>query len=381
MKRLTRASAVLLAAGLAVPVWAAPALAETVAETASVGAYYLSTNPGVVGGGVLPVGGQKAPDNAKSADGVAQDDLAVAVVAANTGKPDKFSALLFDLIDLVPESTVSKATLTIPFSAKPDSRSTEKTPALVEACLAGPEGFGDADGEPFADSPAVMCADGVAQATAVEGGSALEFDITAIAQKWTEMNTGVILYPSKAGFAKPFQMVFADKSQARLTLAFTAPELDDELLFEETPTDDFGATDTTGTTFDSGTTGTFDTTSSLPSSSFDAGSSSFGSGSSSLDAGSALSAPVAAPAVETPAVAAGSQPLRRAASSGSNMSLDGLTWAALLGGAALLAVVSLALGAPAAPAGAARQAVRPGGVASSLARRGSSFGSLGPRLV
>jgi hypothetical protein len=381
VNRLIRASAAFVAAGLAVPLWAAPASAATLAETASVGAYYLASNPGTVTAPAL--GPQKLPDNAKNTDQVAQDDLAVAVVAANTGKPDKFSALMWDLIDLVPDATVSKATFTIPFSTKPESRSTEKTPGLVVACLAGPEGFGDADGEPTSDAPSAMCAEGSATATSVEGGNALEFDITAIAQKWTETNTGLVLYPSKTGFAKPFQMVFADKNQARLTVAFTAPAVE-ELVIDDaelgnlpgSSSTDVGTTGTPGTpgtagTFDSGATG------------FDAGGGSVSGGS--FGSGTLSTPTLSAPTLEAPAVAGqpqagATQPIARAGSVGNLMALDALTWAALLGGAALLALVSLTLGAPAATAG-TRQAVRPGGVASALAQRGAAFGSFGPRPV
>jgi hypothetical protein len=47
---------------------------------------------------------------------------------------------------------------------------------------------------------------------------------------------------------------------------------------------------------------------------------------------------------------------------------------AILAGAGLLAAVSLALGAPVQAAGAAAPAVRPGGVASALARRSTRLG-------
>ena len=373
MRRTTRALAVTAAASLAVPLWAAPALAATLAETASVGAYYLATNPGVVGEGVSPVGGQKAPDNAKNADGVAQDDLAVAVSVI--GQTEKKSALMWDLVDLSLGATVEKATVVLPFSTKPESnqRPNSKDPALLEVCLAGAEGFGDADGEPLADSPSADCESARVTGAPAEGGAALEFDITALAQKWTESNTGLILIPSEAGKARPFQTVFADKSQARLTLSFTGgleevPIVDDAEL---TGTTDSGSSDTSaldlgssGGGFDAGSGGSVDSS----------GGASFDSGS--LSTPSLAGAPAdagQAPAVaDSPATAA--PPLRRVASSSSNpMSLDLLTWVALLGGAALLASVSLALGAPVQTAGAA-PAVRPGGVASALARRTTRLG-------
>lgn len=370
MKTLARALAACVAAGMVVPLSAAPAHAETLAETASVAAYYLASNPGVV---ETPAGPQRAPGEAKNADGVAQDDLAVAVVAAGSGQPDKFSALLWDLLDLGPGAQVSKATLVMPFSTKEsESRSTSKDPANIVACLAGPEGFGDADGETTKDAPtAEACKEGATPApvvgTAIDGGKALEFDITPIAQAWTENNTGLLLYPSKAGLGKPFQTVFGDKSLARLTVAYVAaPEeelpVDDAEL--SVTSDDVAAADSGG--FDAGV--PLDAGSSFDSSatsSFDAG-----AGSASLDAGTAL--PLDAPlSAEEPAVAAAPETaaaIERTGSSGSPMGLDAATWVGLVLGAGLLTVVSLALGAPAAVPGGGPPA-RLGGVASALAAR------------
>lgn len=370
MRAFARSLATAGVATLCVPILAAPALAETVTETAAVGAYYLSTNAGVVGEGT-PLGGQKTPDNAKNFDGVAQDDLGVAVNPPR--RLDKFSALQWGLVDLLPGSTVTKATVTVPYSVKPESNQFGNTrdAALVIACVAGPEGFGDADGEPFQDAPSVPCDQGSAPANPVEGGNALEFDITAIAQLWTEMNTGLVLYPSEAGFAKSFQSVFADKSQARLAVAFTSPAgeqvfIDDPELAATAPsTADTGAV-SGGFDSGSGTAG------------FDAGAAPVDSGSSSLGSSSLDTPPVAAPAAAPPPppapAVAGSQgtqrqALARPATGSSAMALDGLTWAALIGGAALLAIVSLALGAPAAARSAVRSPARPGGVATALARR------------
>jgi hypothetical protein len=371
VRRTARALAAVAAASLAVPLWAVPAHAETLTRTASLGAYYLSTNPGNVGGGVLPIGGQRAPDSARSADGVAEDDLAVAVVAAGSGMPDKFSALQFDLFELPTGATVSKATVVVPLSENPQSRSTATDPTLVVACLAGPQGFGDADGAPFQDAPSAECGEASAQATSIEGGKAFEFDITPIAQKWTEtLNTGLVLFPSEAGFGRPFQTVFTPKDQARLTLAFTAPAEDDVPL---------DTTTTTDTSFDD--TATFDTGGS-GSAGFDSGS--FDSGTSSFDSGSASFGSIEMPAVasadtptpsvadETPAVA---QPVVRTAAPAVPMAFDAATWAALLAGAVLLGVVSLALGAPASAPAAAGTAARAGGVASALARRRAGLAS------
>ena len=357
MTKALRAVGALAAASLAVPLWAVPAQAETVAETAVTGAYYLSTNPGVFGDVEgNPVGGQKAPDNAKSADGVAQDDLAVAVVTAGTGMPDKFSALQFAVLDLLPGSTVSKATLVVPISTNPDSQSPVKDPSLIVACAVGNEGFGDSDGEPIGDAPTVACDQVSAEAKAIEGGNAFEFDVTALAQTWVDANNGVALYPSEAGFGRPFQTVFAPKGQARLTVAFTSAET------EEPPLDDGGLGDTA---FDAGgSTG-------LDSGSYDSGSVDSGG----LDTGTSSLGSLDAPAVAADMPAVGStapvvaQPIVRTARFSSPMAFDGLTWVALVAGAAVLALASLALGAPTPVPAAARTSVRPGGVASALARR------------
>lgn len=364
MRSMSRALAVLAAAGLAVPVWAVPAHAETVTETGFVGAYYLFSNPGVIGGDIEgnPIGGQAGPTQTKSTDGVAEDDLAVAVVAAGSGQPDKFSALQFALFDLLPGSTVSQATLVVPISTNPNSRQTPVDPKLVVACAVGNEGIGDADGAPMQDAPSVKCSDNSMAAKSIDGGKAFEFDVTAIAQKWVDFNSGLALYPSEAGFARPFQTVFAPKDQARLTLSFIPPA-------EEEFVDDLGDTTFDDTTFD-------DTT-------FDDGAGAAGFDSGSFDSGTTTFEPLDTPAIasgDTPAPSvadegSGAQPVTRASSFSTPMAFDGLTWLAILGGAALLAVVSLALGAPTTGAAAAT-ATRPGGVASTLAsRRGVGLGS------
>lgn len=362
MSRTARVLAVSAAAGLAVPLWAAPASAATLAETASVGAYYLATNPGNVEG---PLGGQRAPDNAKSVDGVAEDDLAVSVAAP--GQVDKKSALLWDLVDLAPGATVEKASVVLPLSTQQGSTQRNANPVFVKACLAGPEGFGDADGEPFSDAPTDACADGEVVGAPAEGGKAVEFDITAIAQKWTEANSGLLLIPAQT--TQPFQVVFADKSQARLTVAFTGG-------LEEVVVDDpeLSATSDGGTSaldlgagggFDAGSGGAFDSTGSSGGVPFDAGSTETPALAGAADAAQA-------PTVADPATAA--PRLVPAASSFNPMAFDALTWASLIGGAGLLAAVSLALGAPVQAAGSTAPAVRPGGVASALSRRTTRLG-------
>lgn len=367
MKRTTRSVLALTLGVVAVPTMAAPAAAATVAETAAIGAYYLATNPGNVGGiPQNPAGPQRAPDTARSADGVAPDDLAVAVVVPN-GSPDKFSALQFDLLDLVPGSTVSKATLVVPLSTNSGSQSTVKDPNLVVACAVGNEGFADGDGLPMQDAPSVKCADSSSKARAVDGGNAFEFDISALAQRWADANTGLALYPSKEGFARPFQTVFGPKTQARLTLAFTPPAgTADAATLSSGPPVDTGSADTaavsgTGSAADTGSADT---------------------GTVSLTPADA-SAPVTAAAdAANPAVAA-PPPQTAAAVPAANTlppvpkGFDAATWAAVLGGLALLAAVTMSLRASSSGAVPGTPAVRPGGVASTLARRG---GRLVPEL-
>lgn len=108
-QRLRLLGAVTLACASVPLIGVGPAHAATASETAAVGAYYWSANPGTVSA-PSPVGAQKPfPDQAKGTDRVAEDDLPVAVT--KVGSADKWSALRFDLFDLVPGSVVSKAVL------------------------------------------------------------------------------------------------------------------------------------------------------------------------------------------------------------------------------------------------------------------------------
>jgi hypothetical protein len=348
MSRVVRLLGAAVLACASVPlVGVGAAHAAVVSETAAVGAYYWSANPGTVDL-PAPVGAQKPfPDQGKGADGVAEDDLAVAVSAPGNA-PDKWSALRWDLTDLTPGSVVSKAVIVVPLSTNPTSRPTPNAaPGFVVACAVGNEGFADADAEPFVDAPSVKCDQFSAKARPVDG--AYEFDITALAQKWTDSNDGVALYPSAEGFAQPFTQVFAPRSEARLTIAFTpaAPEV----VVPEVPTTpvDPGVVDG-GTTTVPG--GTFDPpVAPLP----------------------GLGTSGEAPAVASPQPQPGPvvQPRPRAlqpvAAVATPLRFDAATWLAVAGGALLLALASLGLGAGVpAPA---RPTARAGGVGEQLARR------------
>ncbi len=349
--RVLGAAAVACAAVPLVGVGAASAAVAS--ETAAVAGYYWSANPGTVQG-PGPIGAQKPfPDQAKSTDGVAEDDLAVAVTTVDS--VDKFSTLRWDLDALVPGSVVSKAVIVLPLSDNTGSRRTPTAvPESVVACGVGDQGFADADAEPFIDAPKIMCAAFSATAKPVDG--AYEFDITVLAQKWVDSNDGVAIYPSAKGLKEPFQQVFAPKSKARLTIAFTPPAPDvvtPEL--PETPVD-------TGTV-DTGSIGTGST------GGFDEGS--FSPGTAPLPAIGTIDAPpaVAVPqpqAQPAPQTAPQAQAFVPAAASSSPMRFDATTWAAIGGGAVLLLLASMTLGAAPAPAA---PVVRSGGVGEQLARR------------
>ncbi len=330
------------------------ASAAVASETASTGAYYWQVNPGTQNVG--PLGDQKPfPDQAKGTDGVAEDDLAVAVT--DVGSVDKFSALRWDLDALLPGSVVTKAVIVVPLSDNTGSRRTPTaTPASVVACGVGDQGFADADAEPFIDAPKIMCATFMAKAKPVDG--AYEFDITALAQKWVDSNDGVALYPSEEGLKQPFQQVFAPKSKARLTIAFTPPPA-------EVVTPDLPETPVDTGTVDTGTIGT----GSSSGGGFDGGS--FGAGTAPLPAIGTVDAPpaVALPQPQAQPAPQAAPPVQNfvpAAAASTPMRFDAATWTAVLGGAVLLLLASMSLGA--APVRTA-PAVRTGGVGEQLARR------------
>lgn len=322
------------------------AVASVSSETASVGAYYWTANPGTVEV-PSPIGAQKPfPDQAKGSDGVAEDDLAVAVTKVDS--VDKWSALRWDLDALLPGSVVSKAVVVVPLSKNTSStRSPNAAPTMVVACAVGDQGFADADAESFIDAPKTLCDQFSAKAKPVDGG--YEFDITALAQKWVDSNDGLALYPSKEALRTPFQQVFAPKTEARLTIAFTPPV--EEVIVPDVPTTpvDTGFVGTGST----GTDGGSYTSPTVP-----------------MSGSVGIEAPIAAPAPQAqvaPQVSPRNQAFVPVASATAPMRFDTATWAAIAGGALLLALASLTLGANApAPV---KPATRVGGVGEQLARR------------
>jgi hypothetical protein len=109
-------------------------------------------------------------------DGVAKGNLAV---AAEGGQEEKVSFLLFDLLDVVPGSVVSKATLTLPLvdNAPPENVSYGQDAAKVRACASGDEGFNGDDGVSMQDAPSRKCDVFSAPAKAIITGDVTQIDL------------------------------------------------------------------------------------------------------------------------------------------------------------------------------------------------------------
>lgn len=155
-------------------------------------------------------------------DGVAKGNLAV---SAKGGSEDKVSFLLFDLLDVLPGSTVSKATLTLPLvdNAPPDNVSYGQDPAKVRACAAGDEGFNGDDGIAIQDAPARKCDVFSSPAKASVDGKSYVIDITKLAQTWVDANNdGIALTAAEGASTTPFQVVFASADKIKLALSYTA---------------------------------------------------------------------------------------------------------------------------------------------------------------
>jgi hypothetical protein len=164
-----------------------------------------------------------APPNltGQHTDGVAAGNLAV---AAQGGQEDKVSFLLFDLLDVVPGSVVSKATLTLPLveNSPPENVSYGQDPVKVRACAAGDEGFNGDDSSSIQDAPARKCDVFAAPAKASADGKAYVIDITKLAQTWVDSaNDGVALTAADGAATTPFQVVFAG-DKVKLAVSFTA---------------------------------------------------------------------------------------------------------------------------------------------------------------
>lgn len=222
-RTLARASAVLAASALAVPLWAVPvALAEESSEAASVGAYFF--RGGITQQG-LPVEAPQPPPNATAdADGVSPGNLAV---AAQGSQEDKVSFLGFSLAAVPLDASISRAVLTVPLvpAAPPEDVVVNAAPEKVRACKAGDSGFFGEDAASITLAPARLCQEFASQpGKATADGKAYEFDITGLAATWLTANDGVALTVAE-GVQDPFQVVFAPSDQATLKLTYTAPSL------------------------------------------------------------------------------------------------------------------------------------------------------------
>lgn len=258
MRTLKRAFAVACASSLAVPLWASPAGAETLSETASSVAYFSST-------------GLRAPDSSPNpfpnlisdsdVDGVGAGNLGV---AADGGQESKVSFVYFSLSSLPFDATITRAVMTVPLAPEDGAnRRVNAAPKNVRACAPDDTGFGGQDGQPiegredptgnglgYQGAPARLCDQ--FQVTATDGGDAYVFDLSALAATWTTANDGVAL--TRTADSDPsFQVVFTPG--ATLALEYTAP-LEEELPLPEPTVDIAPVTPVdSGTSFDAGSFG------------------------------------------------------------------------------------------------------------------------------
>lgn len=191
--------------------------ADTAVKTATNYGYFSST------GIDKPDESPADPPNVTSdhADGVGPGHLGV---AARGNQEDKSSFLLFDLFDLDPTGTITKAVLRVPTvaDAPPDDFSFQATPDKVAACKAGSEGFTQDEGNGLALAPKRLCTEFKAVGKASADKKAYEFDVTALASEWLSGdNDGVALTP--ADLSSNFQVVFDKAENATLTLDYTPP--------------------------------------------------------------------------------------------------------------------------------------------------------------
>ena len=223
-KALRLLSAVAVAAATVPFFGVGPALADETKLAPSTGAYFYAEAIR------KPDESPQPPPNvtAIAVDRVAPGNLAV---AAQGGQEDKVSFLLFDLLEVVPGSVVSKATLTLPLVDNDnDNFSYGHIPEKVRACGAGDEGFNGDDGTSIQDAPARLCDVFSAPAKASTDGKSYVIDITKLAQTWVDAgNDGVALTAAEGAATTPFQVVFAPAEKASLALTFT-PGADDVAL-------------------------------------------------------------------------------------------------------------------------------------------------------
>ncbi len=211
----------------------------TVPFLGATAAYADSTSITASSGGYFYAEGIRKPDESPAAppnvtndrlDRVAPGNLAV---AAQAGREDKVSFLLYDLLDITPGSMVTKATLTMPLVANDaDNTSYAADPAKVRACMSGPEGFNGDDGNAIEDAPSRKCDAFSAPAKASADGASYVFDVTALAAGWVDGdNDGIALTAADGATTTPFQVVFASADKATLALTYTpSPELEAPIL-------------------------------------------------------------------------------------------------------------------------------------------------------
>lgn len=222
---------------VAVPVVPLTASAESASEAASTGAYFWQ--------GKLPstftLGGQTQPNPANGqdtdADGVAREDLAVAVT--QPGQSDKESFLLWDLLELTENDTITKFVVTLPLTEKgPSQDSAQNTFAYggtpdLDIC-ASQGGFGPTDAGAYEVKPEV---DGKKCVPAKHDPAKKAYvaDITTLASSWlTEANNGVAVVPADTSTA--FQVVFQPADKHTAAIEFTKGEDPfAEVPFEEAP--------------------------------------------------------------------------------------------------------------------------------------------------
>ena len=324
MSKVLRATSVVVAAALAVPLWGVPsAVAEEAAENATNGAYFYSA--GIAKPDESPA---NVPNvTAEAADGVAAGNLAVA--SQGGGQEDKVSFLGFDLAGVPLDATIDKAVITVPLvpASPPENVVAGAAPELVRACAAGDSGFFGEDGTSLTLAPERLCDQfGSEPGKLSADGKAYVFDITGLASTWLTTNDGVALTVAE-GATQPFQVVFAPFTEASLALTYTslAP-------LEELPLD-------TGTSGEVPVAGSFDTGGSLPS--FDTG-----------GFGGAVEAPVVDTALPEPAPAAQAAPepavaapiTNVAAATEAPLTPSTSFWAGLLALVGIAALLSLILG-------------------------------------
>ncbi len=234
-----RASAVVVAAGLAVPLWAVPsAFAATSSEPAATGAYFYSA------GVDKPEQSPAAPPNVTGdrTDMVAPEHLAVAVRVPN--QVDKMSFLSFDLTSVPFDATITSAVISVPLAPDGDGNMSQSPAAAkVRACAAGDEGFNGEDGASFAQAPSVKCDVFMAPAKDSADKKSYTFDVSTLAASWlTEANNGLALTAADGATSSPFQVVFMPFAEASIALTYTVPptEIDTTVV----PPVDPGSADT-----------------------------------------------------------------------------------------------------------------------------------------